>query len=126
MSRVLLLPLALLLLWAQAEALICRVCKFKVGAMCFRSEQPCRANPDEYCDTTKAYLGQLPLFSKFGCSRRREHCNVTEKKDDIFEISYNRTCCETDLCNAAGPGPQVAGLLLLPGLGALLGWGLLR
>ncbi|CAM4655259.1 unnamed protein product [Lepidochelys olivacea] len=125
MSKVLLLGLSLLLCGALAQGLICRVCKFQVGALCFHSCSPCTPEKDQVCETTKAYIGKVLLFSKYGCSRTREICNMTEQKDTIFEVSYNRTCCETNLCNAAGP-TRAAGLPLLSGLGALLGWWLLK
>ncbi|XP_024061873.2 lymphocyte antigen 6 complex locus protein G6c [Terrapene carolina triunguis] len=125
MSKVLLLGLSLLLCCALAHGLICRVCEFQVGKLCFHSRSPCKAQGQQVCETTKAYIGKVPLFSKYGCSRTRETCNMTEQKDAVFEVSYNRTCCETDLCNAAGPA-RAAGLPLLSGLGALLGWWLLK
>ncbi|XP_044838515.1 lymphocyte antigen 6 complex locus protein G6c-like isoform X1 [Mauremys mutica] len=125
MSNVLLRAVSLLLCCALAHGLICRVCEFQVGRLCFHSRSPCTAQGQQVCETTKAYIGKVPLFSKYGCSRTHETCNMTEQKDAVFEVSYNRTCCESDLCNAAGP-PRAAGLPLLSGLGALLGWWLLK
>ncbi|XP_067406899.1 lymphocyte antigen 6 complex locus protein G6c isoform X2 [Emydura macquarii macquarii] len=125
MGKAPLLALSLLLLCGPAEGLVCKVCKFKVGALCFHSGQPCVAEKNQVCDTTKAYIGKVPLFSKYGCSSNLDTCNKTELKDSSFDVSYNRTCCTMDLCNAAGPA-RAAGLPLLSGLGVLLGWWLLK
>ncbi|XP_075774409.1 lymphocyte antigen 6 complex locus protein G6c [Pelodiscus sinensis] len=124
MHHVVFLGLTLLLLCSQAAGLMCRVCKFQVGVLCFHPKDPCEADFGQSCETTKAYIGKVPLFSKYGCNKRTKSCNVTEVKDDVFDVSYNRTCCETNLCNAAGSPPS--GLPLLSGLGAVLGLWLLK
>ncbi|EMP25751.1 hypothetical protein UY3_17167 [Chelonia mydas] len=88
MSKVLLLGLSLLLCGALAQGLICRVCKFQVGALCFHSRSPCTPEKGQVCETTKAYIGKVLLFSKYGCSQTRQICNMTEQKDAIFEDEF--------------------------------------
>uniref|UniRef100_A0A8C0GBI9 UPAR/Ly6 domain-containing protein n=1 Tax=Chelonoidis abingdonii TaxID=106734 RepID=A0A8C0GBI9_CHEAB len=96
--------------------LVCRVCKFQVGSLCFHSRSPCTAQGQQVCETTKAYIGE---------SKGPPQPGAGAPLNLGGGVSYNRTCCETDLCNAAGP-PRAAGLPLLSGLGALLGWWLLK
>ncbi|XP_060094206.1 lymphocyte antigen 6 complex locus protein G6c-like [Heteronotia binoei] len=119
MNRFLLLGFAALLFCTVAQGLICKVCKFKVGYLCFSSDDPCVAEEGQHCETTRVYSGKLMLFTRHGCNKHKELCNLTEQRDNVFDMSYNRTCCNYDLCNGgivSGPSlPLLAGLSLALG-----------
>uniref|UniRef100_A0A670HUG5 UPAR/Ly6 domain-containing protein n=1 Tax=Podarcis muralis TaxID=64176 RepID=A0A670HUG5_PODMU len=60
------------------------------------------------------------LFTKHGCGKYSELCNKTEQRDNVFDMNYNRTCCNYDLCNgAAMTNPS---LPFFAGLSLALGW----
>ncbi|XP_053151023.1 lymphocyte antigen 6 complex locus protein G6c-like [Hemicordylus capensis] len=120
MNKFLLLSFSVLLFCTVAQGLVCKVCKFKVGKLCFASEDPCKADYGQYCESTKVYTGHLMLFSKHGCGKMPELCNKTEQRDNVFDMSYNRTCCNYDLCN--GGVISNPSLPLLAGLSLVLGW----
>ncbi|XP_066469509.1 lymphocyte antigen 6 complex locus protein G6c [Tiliqua scincoides] len=115
-----LLGFSVLLFCAAAQGLVCNVCKFKMGKLCLNTEEPCKAKPGEFCETTRVYSGTLNLFTKYGCSSMPELCNKTEQRDNIFDVSYNRTCCSNDLCN--GGIINNPSLPFLSGLTLALGW----
>nr|XP_056722950.1 lymphocyte antigen 6 complex locus protein G6c [Euleptes europaea] len=119
MNKFLLLGLAGLLFCTVAQGLVCKVCKFKVGALCFHSADPCVADEGQYCETTRVYSGKIRLFSKHGCTKHTGLCNMTEQRDSVFDMNYNRTCCNFDLCNGgivSHPSiPLLAGLSLALG-----------
>ncbi|XP_026546050.1 lymphocyte antigen 6 complex locus protein G6c-like [Notechis scutatus] len=120
MNKYLLLGFSVLIFCTVAQGLICNVCKFKVGRVCIRSDDPCRTNEGQQCETTKVYTGRLELFTKHDCSKMTELCNRTEQRDDVFDMTYNRTCCTTDLCN--GGMISQPSLTLFTGLSLALGW----
>ncbi|XP_042309864.1 lymphocyte antigen 6 complex locus protein G6c-like [Sceloporus undulatus] len=99
MNKYLLLGFSVLLLCATAQALVCRVCKYKVGSVCLRSTEPCRASDGQFCEITRVYSGNLLLAQKHGCGQYAELCNKTEERDSVFKMTYKRTCCNFDLCN---------------------------
>ncbi|KAJ6609611.1 hypothetical protein lerEdw1_015239 [Lerista edwardsae] len=103
-----------------AQGLVCKVCKFKLGDLCIKSEEPCKAKEGQSCETTHVYTGTLKLFSKHGCSEMPELCNKTEERDNVFGMNYNRTCCNFDLCN--GGIPSIPSLPFVSGLSLALGW----
>uniref|UniRef100_A0A6J0SAH4 Lymphocyte antigen 6 complex locus protein G6c n=1 Tax=Pogona vitticeps TaxID=103695 RepID=A0A6J0SAH4_9SAUR len=119
-SKCLFLGLSLLLFCSVAQGLVCKVCKFKVGTLCFKSDDPCRAKEGQYCETTKVYTGHIMLFTKHGCSKHAELCNKTEQRDNVFDMNYNRTCCNYDLCN--GGIVSNPSLPFLAGISMALGW----
>ncbi|XP_044281392.1 ly-6/neurotoxin-like protein 1 [Varanus komodoensis] len=120
MSKYLLLGFSILIFCTVAQSLVCKVCKFKVGSLCFKDDEPCIAKEGHFCETTKVYTGNLMLFTKHGCTKHTELCNKTEQRDNIFDMSYNRTCCAFDLCNGGFAGNPSSPLLA--GLSLALGW----
>ncbi|XP_025049844.1 lymphocyte antigen 6B isoform X2 [Alligator sinensis] len=105
-----------------AQGLVCNVCKFKVGSLCFHRKDPCTVM-DGQCEVIKAYIENVKLFSKSGCTTNESmaHCNRTQQHDSIFDINYNRTCCPHDLCNGASPSSSTLPTrLLLAGLASTL------
>ncbi|XP_032997535.1 lymphocyte antigen 6 complex locus protein G6c-like [Lacerta agilis] len=100
MNKCLLLGFSLLLFCTVAEGLVCRVCKYKVGKLCLLTGDPCKASEGQFCETTKVYAGELFLFKRYGCGTYAELCNRTERRENAFNMAYERTCCDTDLCNA--------------------------
>ncbi|XP_053235388.1 lymphocyte antigen 6 complex locus protein G6c-like [Podarcis raffonei] len=120
MNKYLLLGFSVLIFCSVAQGLMCKVCKFKVGDLCFDSDEPCKADEGQYCETTKVYTGRIKLFTKHGCGKYAELCNKTEQRDNVFDMNYNRTCCNFDLCNgAAATNPS---LPFFAGLSLALGW----
>ncbi|XP_008119928.1 lymphocyte antigen 6 complex locus protein G6c [Anolis carolinensis] len=120
MNKCLLLGFSVLVLSTVAQGLVCKVCKFKFGGVCYNSDDPCRAEHGQFCETTKVYSGHIRLFTKYGCTKSAELCNTTERRDNVFDMSYNRTCCDSDLCN--GGVVSNPSFPLLAGLGMALGW----
>ncbi|XP_054833818.1 lymphocyte antigen 6 complex locus protein G6c-like [Eublepharis macularius] len=119
MNKFLLVGFFALLFCAVAQGLVCKVCKFKVGSLCFSSDDPCKAEENQLCETTKVYTGRLMLFTRHGCTKHTALCNMTEQRDDVFDMNYNRTCCNHDLCNGGiGSNPS---LPLLAGLSLAMG-----
>ncbi|KAF7235313.1 Serum amyloid A protein [Varanus komodoensis] len=43
--------------------------------------------------------GELPLYKTHGCGKFAELCNKMERRDSAFRMAYERTCCNTNLCN---------------------------
>ncbi|XP_077187378.1 lymphocyte antigen 6 complex locus protein G6c-like [Paroedura picta] len=120
MNKFLLLGFAALFFCTVAQGLLCKVCSFKVGALCFSSDKPCIAKEGQHCENTEVYSGKLMFFTRQDCNHHRELCNMTEQRDNIFDVSYNRTCCNhEDFCNGgivSDPSlPLIAGLSLVLG-----------
>ncbi|XP_061475278.1 lymphocyte antigen 6 complex locus protein G6c-like [Rhineura floridana] len=120
MNKYLLLGFSVLAFCTVAQGLMCKVCKFKVGKLCFKSDEPCQAKEDQQCETTKVYTGSLMLFTKHDCNKVPNLCNKTEQRDDVFDMSYNRTCCSQDFCN--GGVANIPSLPLFTGLSLAVGW----
>ncbi|XP_060094205.1 lymphocyte antigen 6 complex locus protein G6c-like [Heteronotia binoei] len=99
MNKILILGFSALLFYAVAEGLMCRVCKYKFGPWCAMSYDPCEAKEGQYCETTKVYAGDLYMFTKYSCGKYAELCNKTEQRDNIWRTKYDRSCCNSDLCN---------------------------
>ncbi|XP_048346873.1 lymphocyte antigen 6 complex locus protein G6c-like [Sphaerodactylus townsendi] len=68
---------------------------------------------------TRVYTGKLMLFTKHGCTQHTGLCNLTEQRDSVFDMNYNRTCCNYDLCN--GGIVSNPSWLFLSGLSMALG-----
>ncbi|CAL8373687.1 unnamed protein product [Boreogadus saida] len=97
---------------AVAHALRCYKCDVGVGTLCLTSEKTCAAG--EQCFSGKAEAaGFLPIMTK-GCLKTDE-CNKTSDTNigdtNVTVYTILKTCCGTDLCNAA---PGAPGLPLLP------------
>ncbi|CAL8299252.1 unnamed protein product [Lota lota] len=123
MNGILLRVFAAGLLVAVAHALQCYKCDFGIGGLCPTSKVTCNAGEQCFSGSGKA-AGFLETKSK-GCLLASK-CNQTENtplpafpNTTIFEVT--KTCCITDLCNAA-PGPNALPLLplLLTSLTSLL------
>ncbi|XP_061475279.1 lymphocyte antigen 6 complex locus protein G6c-like [Rhineura floridana] len=99
MNKCLLLGFTLLLVCTVAEGLVCKVCKYKIGTLCLKTDDPCQASQGQFCESTKVYAGEILLFKRYGCSKYAELCNKTERRENALKMAYERTCCDTDLCN---------------------------
>ncbi|XP_063148855.1 lymphocyte antigen 6 complex locus protein G6c [Candoia aspera] len=99
MKHFFLLAFSLLLFCTTAQGLVCSVCKFQLGHLCLRTGDPCRAEQGQFCEMTKVYSAGLLLYKRYGCGEHHELCNREEHRDTAFGRTYERTCCNTDLCN---------------------------
>nr|XP_056701056.1 lymphocyte antigen 6 complex locus protein G6c-like [Euleptes europaea] len=99
MNKFLLLGFSALLFSAVAEGLMCKVCKYRMGSLCWASGDPCLADEGQFCETTRVYAGDFLMYTKYGCGKYAELCNKTENRDNALRTSYRRSCCNVDLCN---------------------------
>ncbi|XP_070592788.1 lymphocyte antigen 6 complex locus protein G6c-like [Erythrolamprus reginae] len=99
MKNFVLLLFSVLLFGTIAQGLVCNVCKFKIGFLCFKSGEPCKPQDGQLCEVTEVYAAGLLLFKRFGCGEYRELCGRSERRDTPFRRTYKRMCCTTDLCN---------------------------
>lgn len=98
------------LCFAVGQALQCYKCKLGFFNFCITSKTTCEVG--ERCFSGEGASGELKIKKK-GCLKEAD-CNKTEDvnfpTDSTTIYSMTKTCCNTDLCNAA-PG--------LPGASAL-------
>ncbi|CAL8299256.1 unnamed protein product [Lota lota] len=122
MNGILLRVFAAGLLVAVANALQCYKCDLGIGGLCVTSKVTC--NADELCFSGSGKAAGVDIKTK-GCLPLLA-CNSNENipvpgmpNTNLFQIT--KTCCNTDLCNAA-PGPNALPLLplLLTSLTSLL------
>ncbi|CAL8396611.1 unnamed protein product [Gadus morhua 'NCC'] len=97
---------------AVAHALRCYKCDSGIGGLCLTGEMTCAAG--EQCFSGKAEsIGFVPIKTK-GCLKT-DQCNKTSNtaigSTNVTVYKGLKTCCDTDLCNAA---PGASGLPLLP------------
>ncbi|XP_030053312.1 lymphocyte antigen 6 complex locus protein G6c [Microcaecilia unicolor] len=118
MKTFILIGLVTLCFLAVVQGLQCNVCGLKVAIVgCVQSKGTKTCNANEKCQTIKGYIGSAHVFSKLDCSTTdSENCNVTEKSENTFGFTYNKYCCNTDLCNSA----SALQLPLLAGFSAMI------
>ncbi|XP_056438723.1 prostate stem cell antigen-like [Gadus chalcogrammus] len=97
---------------AVAHALRCYKCDGGIGNLCLTTEKKCAAG--EQCFSGKGEAANfLPIKTK-GCLEA-DQCNKTSDTNigssNVTVYKILKTCCTTDLCNAA---PGASGLPLLP------------
>ncbi|XP_004549037.1 sperm acrosome membrane-associated protein 4 [Maylandia zebra] len=111
MNRVILQLFAVGLCFAIAQALVCYQCAIGIGSLCVTSEKTCASGELCYSGVGKA-IGFVDIKMK-GCLAVAK-CNKTEDVDfgtnrTVYKMT--KTCCNTNLCNAA-PGTPTLTLAL--------------
>ncbi|CAI5691126.1 unnamed protein product [Oreochromis niloticus] len=112
MNRVILQLFAVGLCFAIGQALLCYQCPIGIGSLCVTSEKTCASGEQCYSGVGKA-IGFLDIKMK-GCLAVA-NCNKTEDVDfgtnkTVYKMT--KTCCNTDLCNAAPGVPGIPTLTL--------------
>ncbi|XP_032391982.1 sperm acrosome membrane-associated protein 4 [Etheostoma spectabile] len=109
MNRIILQLIAVGCLFAVVQALTCYKCSLGIGTFCITSKTTCNSGEQCFSGVGKA-AGFVDIMTK-GCISV-DKCNMTEPTTFGNQTVYSltKTCCNTDLCNAA-PG--------LPGSSAL-------
>ncbi|XP_028317818.1 prostate stem cell antigen-like [Gouania willdenowi] len=123
MNKVVLLLQAFGFCFALSQALMCYECKIGIADLCITKETTCEVGEHCFSGEGKA-VGFLPLKMK-GCLKT-DKCNLT--RDESFPFisnssvySMTKTCCETNLCNAAPGAPGTSGIsLVITAISALL------
>ncbi|XP_076006112.1 lymphocyte antigen 6 complex locus protein G6d-like [Genypterus blacodes] len=107
MNRIILQLLAVTALFAVAHTLQCYDCSFGLFKWCMTSKVTCKEG--EHCYSGKGKAASLVEINTKGCLKVAE-CNKTRDVDLPDKIansttvySMTKTCCSSDLCNAA-PG----------------------
>ncbi|KAM6899921.1 protein Bouncer-like [Xenentodon cancila] len=100
--------------FAVAQGLRCYQCKIGIGSLCFTSEVTC--NTEEFCFSGVGKAAGVLDIKMKGCLKEAD-CNKTTdatlpapKNATIYKMT--KTCCGTDLCNAAPGLPGLSGLTL--------------
>ncbi|CAL8365722.1 unnamed protein product [Arctogadus glacialis] len=98
---------------AVAHALTCYKCDVGFGSLCLTTEKMCAAGEQCFSGEAEA-AGFLPIKTK-GCLKT-DLCNKTSEStvgdSNVTVYKILKTCCSTDLCNAA-PGANALPLLPL-------------
>ncbi|XP_062342781.1 lymphocyte antigen 6 complex locus protein G6d [Osmerus eperlanus] len=101
MNKILLNIFAAGLLFSIGHALQCYKCDLGLGSLCITYKIPC--DPGEKCFSGVATAGTINIKSK-GCLAANK-CNKTESVtfpgSNSTVYTETKTCCESDLCNAA-------------------------
>ncbi|KAM9824808.1 prostate stem cell antigen-like [Neosynchiropus ocellatus] len=116
MSRVILQVLAVGFCFALGQALVCYDCDIGLFSLCLTGSTTCKAG--EFCFSgTGEAAGFMDVTMK-GCLEASQ-CNKTSQvnfpgSSNNTLYSMTKTCCDTDLCNAAPgmPGGPVLPLAL--------------
>ncbi|XP_060949404.1 lymphocyte antigen 6B-like [Limanda limanda] len=113
MNRVILQLVAVAFCFAIGQALQCYKCTFGVGSLCITSETKCAAG--EQCYSGVGEAAGVDIKMK-GCLKVAE-CNRTAETNlpgttNTTLYTMMKTCCNTDLCNAAPGLPGASGLSL--------------
>ncbi|KAK2830563.1 hypothetical protein Q5P01_018494 [Channa striata] len=101
--------------FAIGQALQCYNCKIGIWNLCYTTEVTCQQDEQCFSGLGKA-LGKVDIKMK-GCLTL-DKCNKSENMNytiggNIIPYSMNKTCCSTDLCNAAPAPPGTTGLSLV-------------
>ncbi|XP_078123651.1 sperm acrosome membrane-associated protein 4-like [Sander vitreus] len=109
MNRIILQLFALGFCFAVVQALTCYKCDLGLGDLCFTTQTMCQSG--EQCFSGVGKAAKVVDIKTKGCLAVAK-CNSTEQTTFSNNTVYSltKTCCNTDLCNAA-PG--------LPGTSAL-------
>uniref|UniRef100_A0A3Q0SMA8 Sperm acrosome associated 4 like n=1 Tax=Amphilophus citrinellus TaxID=61819 RepID=A0A3Q0SMA8_AMPCI len=96
----------------SSQALVCYKCDIGIGSLCITTKQTCSSGQLCFSGVGKA-AGFLDIKTK-GCLDTA-NCNKTESttvgsNNTIYSLT--KTCCNTDLCNAAPGMPGTSSLTL--------------
>ncbi|XP_008289768.1 sperm acrosome membrane-associated protein 4-like [Stegastes partitus] len=114
MNRIILQLIAVGICFAIGQALQCYKCDIGIGDICLTSKTTCGSGEHCFNGVGKA-AGFLDIKMK-GCLKEAE-CNKTEQVNfpssgNTTVYAMTKTCCDTDLCNAAPGLPGTPGLSL--------------
>lgn len=112
MNRIILQLFAVGLCVAIGQALVCYKCDIGFGRLCITTQQTCSSGQLCFSGVGKA-VGFLDIKTK-GCLDT-VNCNKTESTtfgSNNTVYSLTKTCCNTDLCNAAPGMPGTSSLTL--------------
>ncbi|XP_056275415.1 sperm acrosome membrane-associated protein 4 [Pseudoliparis swirei] len=115
MNRIILLLVAVGFCFAAVEALQCYKCSLGFGSLCITSKMTC--DRGEHCYSGVGEAASFLDIKKKGCLEVSK-CNMTENvnfstSDSNTTIyTMTKTCCNTNLCNAA-PGLPATPVLSL-------------
>nr|XP_057903683.1 prostate stem cell antigen-like [Doryrhamphus excisus] len=123
MNRIIVQLLAVGVCFAIGHALQCYECKIGFWNLCLTKEVTCAQG--EHCYSGKGSAAGFVDVSMKGCLALAE-CNSTKEvnfpssSSNATIYKMTRTCCDTNLCNAAPGLPAASGLhLALATVGAL-------
>ncbi|KAL3043705.1 hypothetical protein OYC64_003547 [Pagothenia borchgrevinki] len=117
MNRIILQLLAVGFCFAVGQALQCYKCTIGFGDFCITTKTTCESG--EQCFSGSGEAAGFVDIKKKGCLVLAK-CNKTENTDLPYSISSSnttvykmtKTCCDTDLCNAAPGLPGASGVSL--------------
>ncbi|KAK5911110.1 hypothetical protein CgunFtcFv8_005316 [Champsocephalus gunnari] len=117
MNRIILLLLAVGFCFAVGQSLQCYKCTIGFGDFCITSKITCASG--ELCYSGNGEAVGFVDVKKKGCLVLAK-CNTTENTDLPYSISSSnttlyhmtKTCCDTNLCNAAPGLPGASGVSL--------------
>ncbi|XP_030268808.1 sperm acrosome membrane-associated protein 4-like [Sparus aurata] len=116
MNRMILQIFAVGICFAIGQALQCYKCKIGIGELCFTSKTTCESGEQCFSGVGTA-VGFVDIKSK-GCLAVAD-CNKTKEvqfpgatANSTTAYSMTKTCCNTDLCNAAPGLPSGLSLAL--------------
>ncbi|KAM9838462.1 prostate stem cell antigen-like [Aulostomus maculatus] len=116
MNRIVLQVLAVGLCFAIGQALQCYECKLGFWNLCITTKETC--SEGEHCFSGTGKAAKFMDIKMKGCLAEAE-CNKTEQVNFPSSSSNStlykmtKTCCNTDLCNAAPGLPGSSGLPLV-------------
>ncbi|XP_071383607.1 sperm acrosome membrane-associated protein 4-like [Centroberyx affinis] len=114
MNRIILHIFAAGICFAIAHALECYKCDLGIGSLCLTSKTTCAAG--EQCFSGVGEAAGFVDIKKKGCLAEA-NCNKTEQlnfpaNSNTTLYTMTKTCCNTDLCNAAPGLPSTTALPL--------------
>ncbi|XP_070777752.1 sperm acrosome membrane-associated protein 4-like [Enoplosus armatus] len=116
MNRIILQLFAVGFCFAIGQALQCYKCSLGIGDLCITTKTTCDSGEQCFSGVGKA-VGFVDIKRK-GCLKVSE-CNQTKEvnfpatdANSTTLYTMTKTCCETDLCNAAPGLPGHSGLSL--------------
>ncbi|XP_058475721.1 sperm acrosome membrane-associated protein 4-like [Solea solea] len=115
MNRIILQLFAVAVCFAVGQSLRCYKCKLGLWSLCLTSETTCEAG--EHCYSGIGTAVGFVDVKKKGCLKvaecnKTEQVTVTDNNPNATFYSMTKTCCSTDLCNAAPGLPGASGVSL--------------
>ncbi|XP_061597745.1 protein Bouncer [Cololabis saira] len=114
--------------FALAQGLKCYKCSIGLGDLCLTTETECKS--EEHCFSGVGKAAKFVDIKMKGCLKV-DDCNKTKDvtlpgSDNTTIYKMTKTCCDSDLCNAAPGLPGLSGLsLALAAISALFATNLL-